>query len=130
MTLGSSHSRAFNKLNSTLFTLLATLALVATIAAPAAAQPPAIGLTQVGTPIWRPGDFQMFTAPASPFPDAFFDTLDSMLPLEGPGTTTYTPHPGPYDTELSTNAAAAGFVTASMSSPAARLRSTQTASIS
>jgi hypothetical protein len=69
-----------------------------------------ITLTKVGSPIWKPVDFQMFTAPAAPFPDAFFDTLDALLPLEGPGTTTYTPHPGPYDTELSTNAAAAGFV--------------------
>lgn len=85
----------------------AVLAL-ATTAAQAAA--PAIGLTQVGSPIWKPGDFQLFTAPADPFPDAFFDTLDAMLPLEGPGVATYTPHPGPYNTELSTNAAAAGFV--------------------
>jgi hypothetical protein len=69
-----------------------------------------IMLTKVGSPIWKPVDFQMFTAPADPFPDAFFDTLDALLPLEGPGTTTYTPHPGPYETELSTNAAAAGFV--------------------
>ncbi len=69
-----------------------------------------ITLTKIGSPIWKPADFQMFSAPAAPFPDAFFDTLDALLPLEGPGTTTYTPHPGPYDTELSTNAAAAGFV--------------------
>ncbi len=110
MTRRSLHAGAFGKLNSTWFTLLATVALVATIAAPATAQPPAIGLTQVGSPIWRPGDFQMFTAPASPFPDAFFDTLDSLLPLEGPGVAVYTPHAGPYNTELSTNAAAAGIV--------------------
>lgn len=86
----------------------AALALVA--AAPALAATPVIGLTQVGSPIWKPGDFQMFTAPADPFPSAFFGTLDSMLPLEGPGVATYTPHAGPYDTELSTNAAAAGIV--------------------
>ncbi|HEX2473114.1 MAG TPA: hypothetical protein VHK01_00125, partial [Lacipirellulaceae bacterium] len=46
----------------------------------------------------------------APFPDAFFDTIDALLPLEGPGAATYTPHQPPYDTELSTNAAAAGFV--------------------
>ena len=75
-----------------------------------AAQPLGVTLTKVGSPIWRPADFQMFTAPAEPFPDAFFDTLDSLLPLEGPGVATYTPHAGPYATELSTNAAAAGLV--------------------
>jgi hypothetical protein len=90
--------------------LLATGGLVAALAAPAVAAAPVIGLTQVGSPIWRPGDFQLFTAPADPFPDAFFATLDSLLPLEGPGVPAYTPHAGPYDTELSTNAAAAGLV--------------------
>jgi hypothetical protein len=69
-----------------------------------------IALTRIGEPIWKPADFQLFSAPAAPFPDGFLDTLDAMLPLEGPGVTTYTPHPGPYDNELSTNAAAAGFV--------------------
>jgi hypothetical protein len=52
----------------------------------------------------------MFTAPANPFPAAFNHTTDLLLPLEGPGATTYTPHSPPYNTELSTNAAAAGFV--------------------
>jgi hypothetical protein len=90
--------------------LLAACCLTAAWAAPAAAAAPVIGLTQVGSPIWRPGDFQMFTAPADPFPGAFFATLDSLLPLEGPGVPVYTPHAGPYATELSTNAAAAGLV--------------------
>ncbi|MDZ4779483.1 MAG: PEP-CTERM sorting domain-containing protein [Planctomycetia bacterium] len=77
---------------------------------PSLVQGAEIDLTQIGSPNWRPADFQLFTAPAAPFPDAFLNTLDQLLPLEGPGTTTYTPHLGPYDTELSTNAAAAGFV--------------------
>jgi hypothetical protein len=71
---------------------------------------PVVGLTKVGNPIWKVGDFQLFTATAAPFPNGFLGTLDAMLPLEGPGVTTYTPHPAPYDQELSTNAAAAGFV--------------------
>jgi hypothetical protein len=91
------------------------LLLAAALALPvspqsARADAPIIGLTQVGSPIWKPVDFQLFTAPAAPFPDAFFDTLDLLLPLEGPGVATYTPHAGPYETELSTNAAAAGLV--------------------
>ena len=93
-----------------LCTLLAVVALLAALSGPALAAAPTIGLTQVGTPIWKPGDFQLFIAPAAPFPDAFLDTLDMLLPLEGPGVATYTPHAGPYDTELSTDAAAAGFV--------------------
>jgi hypothetical protein len=89
---------------------LAVFAWVGALSVPALAAAPAIGLTKAGSPIWKVADFQLFTAPAAPFPDAFLDTLDLMLPLEGPGAAVYTPHPGPYDTELSTNAAAAGFV--------------------
>lgn len=89
---------------------LVALVAISLTSVPALADAPAIGLTEVGSPIWKPTDFQLFTAPADPFPDAFFDTLDALLPLEGPGVPTYTPHAGPYATELSTNAAAAGFV--------------------
>jgi hypothetical protein len=89
---------------------VAALALLSLATRFASADPISIGLTQVGSPIWKPVDFQLFTAPAAPFPDAFFDTLDLLLPLEGPGVATYTPHAGPYETELSTNAAAAGLV--------------------
>jgi hypothetical protein len=94
----------------TTVTALAPVFAMLVVAAGTSSTQAEILLTKVGSPIWKPADFQMFTAPAAPFPDAFFDTLDALLPLEGPGTTTYTPHPGPYDTELSTNAAAAGFV--------------------
>jgi hypothetical protein len=79
---------------------------------PSASMPaviPGVSVTKVGSPIWKPTDFQLFTAPAEG--DAFFDTIDLLLPLEGPGAPVpYTPHAGPYDQELSTNAAAAGFV--------------------
>lgn len=96
-----------------IWTLIAAVALVATLSAPAVAQPPTVGLTQVGSPIWRPVDFQVFTAPAAPFPSAYNATLDRLLPLEGPGVA-FTPHAGPYDTELSRNAAAAGLVSKSV----------------
>jgi len=94
------------------FACMLLLAVAAIAAQPGqlAAETLGVTLTKVGSPIWKPADFQMFTAPAAPFPDAFFDTLDALLPLEGPGAATYTPHQPPYDTELSTNAAAAGFV--------------------
>jgi hypothetical protein len=92
----------------------AVVTLMVINAGPADAQLPPIGLTQAGSPIWRPTDFQLFTAPADPFPDAFFGTIDLLLPLEGPGAAVYTPHDPPYDAELSTNAAAAGFVNRSV----------------
>jgi len=75
---------------------------------------PAVTLTKVGSPTWKPTDFQLFTAPADPA-TAFTHTIDLLLPLEGPGAPVpYTPHAGPYDQELSTNAAAAGFVNQSV----------------
>jgi hypothetical protein len=75
-----------------------------------AAQSP-VTLTQIGSPIWRPVDFQTFIAPIEP--QAAGDaTTAKLLPLDPLfGATTYTtPHQPPYDTELSTGAAAAGFV--------------------
>lgn len=101
---------AFRALKTPALSLLAGSALLLVTSQQAAAQPPAIALTKVGAPIWRPVDFQMFSAPANPFPAAFNHTTDLLLPLEGPGAATYTPHSPPYNTELSTNAAAAGFV--------------------
>jgi hypothetical protein len=89
--------------------VLRALAIVVVIqSGESLAQWPGITLTKVGSPIWRPTDFQMFTAPANPFPATFNQTVDMFLPLEGPGVT-FVPHAPPYDTELSTNAAAAGF---------------------
>jgi len=41
--------------------------------------------TKVGSPIWRPCDFQLFTALAAPFPDAFFGTFDMLLTDNVPG---------------------------------------------
>jgi hypothetical protein len=76
-----------------------------------AAQAPTISLTQIGSPIWRPADIQVFSAPDDQTTNAF---------LRGPNdppreATTYTtPHGPPYDSELSTNMAAAGFVSRSV----------------
>src|SRR5262245_3673731 len=91
--------------------ILAVATFTAVQPGQSAAQPPAVTLTQVGSPIWRPMDFQLFSAPVEP--DASFRTtiraLEPLAPL-GPGEPYTTPHGPPYDTELSTNAAAAGFV--------------------
>jgi hypothetical protein len=75
-----------------------------------AAQAPPVTLTQVGSPIWRPVDFQLFSAPGYSDED-FNRTLDALAPLDPRGVTNYTtPHGPPYDAELSTNAVAAGFL--------------------
>jgi hypothetical protein len=79
-----------------------------------AAQPPAVTLTQIGSPIWRPVDFQLFSAPVEP-DAAATATINALQPLDPSGVATYTtPHAPPYDTELSTNAAAAGIVNRSV----------------
>jgi hypothetical protein len=97
------------------FLMVAVIATAALNAGLSAAQPPAVTLTQIGSPIWRPVDFQLFSAPVEPdaAATASFRALEPLQPL--PGETTYTtPHAPPYDTELSTNAAAAGYVNRSV----------------
>jgi hypothetical protein len=95
--------------------MVAVIASAAFNAGQSAAQPPAVTLTQIGSPIWRPADFQLFSVPVEP------DTavrpinrgLEPLQPL-GPDEPYTTPHAPPYDTELSTNAAAAGFINRSI----------------
>jgi hypothetical protein len=97
------------------FLMVAVFASAALNAGQSAAQPPAVTLTQIGSPIWRPADFQLFSAPVEP--DAAFRAtsraLEPLAPL-GPGEPYTTPHGPPYETELSTNAAGAGFVNRSL----------------
>jgi hypothetical protein len=94
--------------------ILAVAAFTAVQPGQSAAQPPTVKLTQIGAPIWRPVDFQLFSAPREP--DAGAATFRALEPLQplGPGEPYTTPHGPPYDTELSTNAAAAGFLNRSV----------------
>ena len=66
--------------------ILAVAAFTAVQPGQLAAQPPAVTLTQVGSPIWRPVDFQQFSAPVEP--DAAVTAtnfaLEPLQPL-GPG---------------------------------------------
>jgi hypothetical protein len=97
------------------FLMVAVIASAALNAGQSSAQPPAVTLTQIGAPNWRPVDFQLFSAPRETEEGAMvvFRALEPLQPL--PGVTTYTtPHGPPYDNELSTNAAAAGFVNRSV----------------
>lgn len=110
----NSHTAVFCTLKTPVRALLAVLALLVALTGPSVAGDPAIGLTKVGAPIWKPADFQLFSAPTFPHPAEFNHVIDQLLPLEGPGAAVYTPHAPPYDMELSTNAAAAGFVNQSV----------------
>jgi hypothetical protein len=92
------------------FLMVAVIASAALNAGQSAAQPPAVTLTQIGSPIWRPADFQVFSAPGYTDEDRN-RTLAATTPLDPQGVTMYTtPHAPPYDTEFSTNVAAAGFM--------------------
>jgi hypothetical protein len=93
--------------------ILAVAAFTAVQPGQSSAQPPAVTLTQIGSPIWRPVDFQLFSAPVEPDPEALSAVLRALAPGDGANPYT-TPHGPPYDTELSTNAAAAGFVNRSV----------------
>jgi len=88
----------------------ALLTLVALIAARSVgAQAAELELTQIGSPIWRPTDFHLFSAPASPFPAAFDAVVDTLAPLDG-FTGAYTPHVPPYGAEIAAGMAAGGYV--------------------
>ncbi len=74
-----------------------------------------ISTTAVGNPIWEPADSILFTAPAASF-ESFVETLQTLLPppnhefdAANGGIVPGIPHAGPYDIELSTAVADAGF---------------------
>jgi uncharacterized protein YjbI with pentapeptide repeats len=81
------------------------------------AAPPSIQLTKIGAPIWKPVDFQLFSAPATPFDATFGQVYNTLLPYDTPLATTYTPHTPPYDTELSAGVLAGGYVNRSVFTP-------------
>ena len=77
-----------------------------------------VRLERIGSPIWRPADFHLFSAPIGTPESGFAEfvtTVLSLLPppnhqfhpqlLVGPGA----PHPPPYDAELAGGVAALGF---------------------
>jgi hypothetical protein len=81
------------------------------------AEPPDVRLTKIGAPIWMPVDFQLFSAPATPFAQEFGTVYSTLLPYDAPTATPYTPHAPPYDTELSAGALAGGYVSQSVFTP-------------
>jgi hypothetical protein len=87
--------------------IVAVVASAALNAGQSAAQAPTMELTQVGSPIWRPVDFELFSAPAA----TEEQQSATLAAIRGD---TYTDHPPPYDHELSANVAAAGFVSRSV----------------
>ncbi len=96
------------------FTLLTIVTSLTALSDRALADAPVVELTKIGAPTWKPADFQLFSAPAAPFPTEFNHVYDTLAPLDGPSVVVYTPHAPPYDTELSTGAAAGGYVNQSV----------------
>src|SRR5262245_42636605 len=83
---------------------LTVIALAAVQLDKSAAQSPTISLTQIGSPIWRPTDFQIFSAPGYTDEDDE-RTRAAIRPLDPPSGPYTTPHGPPYDSELSSNMA-------------------------
>ena len=106
--------RAFWRRHSPECTFLAVVAIQVIPSGLALADAPTVGLTKIGVPSWKPVDFQLFSAPAAPFPAEFNNVYDTLAPFDGPSAGVYTPHAPPYDTELSTAATAAGYVNRSV----------------
>jgi hypothetical protein len=96
-----------------LVVILAVAAITAVPPGQLAAQPPAVTLTQIGSPIWRPADVQVFSAPGYTEED-LQRTRAAIRPLDRRDEPYTTPHGPPYDSELSTDMAAAGFVSRSV----------------
>jgi hypothetical protein len=93
--------------------ILAVAAFTAVQPGQLAAQPPAVTLTQIGSPIWRLADFQVFSAPGYTEEDRT-RTRAAIRPLDRLAEPYITPHGPPYDSELSIDMAAAGFVSRSV----------------
>jgi hypothetical protein len=81
------------------------------------ADPPSIQLARIGSPIWKPVDFQLFSAPATPFDQEYGQVYGTLLPYDTPVATTYVPHAPPYDAELSAGMIAGGYVSQSVFTP-------------
>jgi hypothetical protein len=83
-----------------------------------AAKPQFLTLTQIGSPIWKPVDFHMISAPigtpATNFAE-FLDTILALLPepnhtfIEALGVGPGEPHDPPYDRELADGVTNLGF---------------------
>jgi hypothetical protein len=59
--------------------------------------------------VWKPADFQLFSAPATPFQQEFGSVYNTLLPYDSPLAGQYVPHAGPYDGELSAGMLAGGY---------------------
>jgi uncharacterized protein YjbI with pentapeptide repeats len=99
------------------YVLLPLFALLVIPSGQSLAALPLTQLTKVGTPIWKPVDFQLFSAPATPFDATFGQVYNTLLPLDTPLAGTYVPHVPPYDAELSAGALAGGYVSKSVFTP-------------
>jgi uncharacterized protein YjbI with pentapeptide repeats len=106
-----------NPLRAKLLAYCRSCFIVALLAIPcdlSLAAPLDVQLSRIGAPVWTPVDFQLFSAPATPFDQEFGQVYDTLLPYDSPSATTYTPHDPPYDSELSQGMLASGYVSQSV----------------
>jgi uncharacterized protein YjbI with pentapeptide repeats len=75
---------------------------------------PEIQLTEIGAPIWKPVDFHLFSAPATPFNTEFGQVYTTLLPYDTQPATSYTPHAPPYDSEFTAGMIAGGYIDQSL----------------
>jgi uncharacterized protein YjbI with pentapeptide repeats len=104
---------------STACRFVPVLALLVVPCSRSLANAPNIQQTKIGSPIWKPVDFQLFSAPATPFDQEFGQVYNTLLPYDFPLAPVYTPHAPPYDTELSAGMIASGYVSQSVFTPSA-----------
>lgn len=70
-----------------------------------------VQLTRSGTPIWRPVDFHLFTAPVGSPADGYAEWARTAAAVLAPSNQL---HPPPYDTDIGTGVHQAGFHDASL----------------
>jgi hypothetical protein len=93
----------------TWFILVMLISLVASSAmAQIKPQASTVTLQRIGTPIWTPVDFHVFSAPAGSW-EEFLEVINAIWGPPNHPLPTGAPHPPPYDTELAEGIARQGY---------------------
>ena len=77
-------NRRLEMLHAPVCTSLVIATTLVVLSRPALAAAPNIQLTKIGNPIWKPVDFQLFSAPATPFDAEFGQVYNTLLPYDTP----------------------------------------------
>jgi hypothetical protein len=108
-------TRGVGMLRSPVGTFWVIIAMLVVSSGRVRADAPQVGLTKIANPVWKPVDYQLFSAPATPFDAEFGHVYDTLLPFDT--ATTYVPHAPPYDTELSAGMIAGGYMNQAVFTP-------------